>query len=119
MMIFYRTGSTLAKPIFGPKDRVHLSVSGDITVYEVTYTLNEEGAAEEIEAETGWSKSTVMINLYKVAKKSGVGILRSNDMLHLMMPPGASRDYPRAKVVASNSTVRSMADEVVIIEHKA
>lgn len=69
---------------------------------------------EELEAETGWSKSTVMVNLYKIAKKTVVGIRRRGDQMHLLLPEGASRVFPNAKVVASSSTVRSMAAEVVI-----
>ena len=65
--------------------------------------------------EPGDRTYTVMINLYKVAKKSGVGIRRNAEMLHLILPQGAGRLYPRAKVVASGSTVRSMAAEVVIV----
>ncbi len=71
--------------------------------------------AEQLVDETGWSRSTVMVNLYKVAKKTGVGIRRRADMLHLLLPEGSGHIYPRAKVVATGSTVRSMAAEVVIV----
>lgn len=70
--------------------------------------------ADQLEKETGWSKSTVIVNLYKVAKKSGIGIRRRGEAMHLVMPQGTKKIYPRAKVVASESTVRSMAADVVI-----
>lgn len=70
--------------------------------------------ADQLVRETGWSKQTVMVNLYKVAKKSGVGIRRRGETLNILMPQGTKNMYPRAKVVASESTVRSMAADVVI-----
>ena len=62
---------------------------------------------EQLEAETGWSKSNVLINLYKVAKKSGVGIRRSGSKLHLVLPEGSSHIYPRPKVVSIECASRA------------
>jgi hypothetical protein len=66
----------------------------------------------QLAAETGWSRSTVLVNLYKVAKKTGVGIRRSQDALHLMLPNGAGNIFPNLKVVNTTSTIRAMASEV-------
>lgn len=41
---------------------------------------------QQLEAETGWSKSRIMANLYKVAKKTGVGIQRSSERLFIVWP---------------------------------
>jgi hypothetical protein len=68
----------------------------------------------QLAAETGWSRSTVLVNLYKVAKKTGVGVRRSEDTLHLMLPRDAGNIFPRLRVVNTSSTIRSMADEVVV-----
>lgn len=61
---------------------------------------------EQLSQETGWSKSTVLVNLYKVAKKSGIGIRRRSETLHLVLPQGAKHMYPRPRVVATESTNR-------------
>ena len=59
-------------------------------------------------------RSTVVVNMYKVAKKSGVGIRRRDDTMFLMLPAGSGHIYPRPRVVANDSTLRSKAAEVVI-----
>lgn len=99
-------------------DHVKLPDEGTVADYMIE-VLFHGCTTEEIEAATGWSRSTVMVNLYKVAKKSGVGIRRKDDMLHLLLPKGARHDYPRARVVSQGSNVRSMAAEVVIIGPEA
>lgn len=68
----------------------------------------------QLEAETGWSKSTVLVNLYRVAKKSGVGIRRRSDTLTLLLPEGARHMFPRPKIVASESTSRRRGDFTVM-----
>lgn len=45
--------------------------------------------AENITAKTGWSKSRVMVTFYDVAKKTGVGINRKDDVLSLILPDNA------------------------------
>ncbi|WP_227269016.1 hypothetical protein [Roseobacter weihaiensis] len=70
---------------------------------------------DSLETETGWSKPTVLVNLYKVAKKTGVGIRRKADTLHLILPQGSGHTRPRSKGVGKGSDIRSMAAEVVII----
>lgn len=97
----------------------HVKLPDDGTVADFLINALAHGCTtDDVEAATGWSKSTVMVNLYKVAKKSGVGIRRSAETMYLMLPPGTPKAYPKAKVVASGSTVRSMAEEVVIVEHR-
>jgi hypothetical protein len=53
----------------------------------------------QIMAETGWSKPTVMVNLYKVAKKTGIGIRRRNESLYIILPEDAGSLYRRQKDV--------------------
>ena len=93
--------------------QVRLPDEGTVADYLID-ALGHGCTAEQLEAETGWSKSTVVVNLYKVAKKSGVGIRRREDMMHLVLPEKSGHIYPRPKIVATGSTVRSMAEEVVI-----
>jgi len=89
---------------------------GEGTVAEYLIDALRHGCtADQLEAETGWSRSTLMINLYKVAKRTGVGIRRRADMMHIIMPKGSVHIFPGPKTVASGSTVRSMAGEVVIL----
>lgn len=93
--------------------QVRLPDEGTVAAYLVD-ALGHGCTTEQLEAETGWSKSSVIVNLYKVAKKSGVGIRRSGETMHLMLPQGSGHIYPRPKIVAHDSTVRSKAAEVVI-----
>ncbi|MGD9294748.1 MAG: hypothetical protein PVI41_07690 [Roseobacter sp.] len=93
--------------------QVQLPADGTAAAYLID-SLVRGCRAEQLALETGWSKSTVMVNIYKVAKKCGVGVRRRDDTMHLVLPEGSSRIYPRAKIVASESTMRSMAADVVI-----
>jgi hypothetical protein len=93
--------------------QVRLPDEGTVAAYLID-SLGRGVTVEQLEAETGWSKSTVIVNLYKVAKKSGVGIRRREDRMHLVLPEGSGHIYPRARVVANGSTVRAMAGEVVL-----
>jgi hypothetical protein len=93
--------------------QVRLPDEGTVAAYLIDM-LSRGCTAEQLELETGWSKSTVIVNLYKVAKKSGVGIRRRGETMHLLLPQGSGHIYPRAKVVANDSTLRSKAAEVVI-----
>lgn len=93
--------------------QVALPEEGTVAAYLID-ALARGCDVAQLEAETGWSRSTVIVNLYKIAKKTGVGIRRRGEAMHLILPQGAGRIYPRAKVVASGSTVRSMAAEVVL-----
>lgn len=71
---------------------------------------------DSLETETGWSKPTLLVNLSKVARKTGVGIRRKADTLHLILPQGSGDIHPRKKVAGKGGNIRSMAAEVVIIE---
>lgn len=106
------TDRDLVKPAAHPS-HVKLPDEGTLADY-LMHVLLHGCTVEDLERETGWSKSTVMVNLYKVAKKSGFGIRRRGDTLSLTTPLGMKKIYPRAKVVASESTLRSMAADVVI-----
>ncbi len=93
--------------------QVKLPDAGTIADYLID-ALRHGTDLGQLAAETGWSRSTVLVNLYKVAKKTGVGIRRSEDTLHLMLPNGAGNIFPNLRVVNTSSTIRSMAAEVVV-----
>lgn len=95
--------------------QVNLPAEGTVADYLINALIHGT-TTEQLARETGWTKQTVTVNLYKVAKKSGVGISRCGETMKLEMPTGAKSLYPRAKVVASESTVRSMAADVVVAE---
>ncbi|WP_299916270.1 hypothetical protein [uncultured Roseobacter sp.] len=76
---------------------VMLPEEGTVAAYLID-ALGQGSTSDQIESETGWSKPTVLINLYRVAKKSGVGIRRRNDVMHLLLPKGAENVYPRKQV---------------------
>ena len=67
----------------------------------------------QLSEETGWSKSTLLVNLYKVAKKTGVGIRRRQDTLQLMLPSGPEHIFPGPKVVNPSDTLNEQAEEVL------
>ncbi|MEM9575751.1 MAG: hypothetical protein AAF999_01920 [Pseudomonadota bacterium] len=98
--------------------QVCLPDEGTVAAYLID-ALGHGCTAEQLEEETGWSKATVIVNLYKVAKKSGVGIRRGDGKMHLVLPGGSGHLYPRPKIVANESTVRPMAAEVVIMPNPA
>jgi hypothetical protein len=93
--------------------QVRLPDDGTVAAYLID-ALARGCEAQQLAAETGWSQSTVIVNLYKVAKKCGVGIKRRNEILQLMMPQGSTKIYPQAKVVSGSATLRRMAEEVVL-----
>ncbi len=68
----------------------------------------------ELASETGWSRSTVLVNLYKVAKKTGVGIRRREDVLRIILPKGSQQAEFKRKIVSLRFKIRDMAAEVVI-----
>lgn len=75
------------------RDDLRLPDQGTVAAYLID-AISENASVEQIVAETGWSKSTVMVNLFKVAKRSGVGIRRSNGKLSLILPADARDMYP-------------------------
>ncbi|MEE4188171.1 MAG: hypothetical protein V2I76_06955 [Roseobacter sp.] len=113
-----RSGDRMLVKPAAHASQVQLPDEGTVADYLVD-ALGHGCTADQLEVETGWSRSTVMVNLYKVAKKSGVGIRRRDDVLSLVLPQGSGHIYPRPRVVATGSTVRSMAAEVVILDPKA
>ena len=68
----------------------------------------------ELASETGWSRSTVLVNLYKVAKKTGVGVRRREDVLRIILPKGCEQHNIKPKTVSLRFKIRDMASEVVI-----
>ncbi len=47
----------------------------------------------QFEDETGWSKARIMANLYKVAKKTGVGVQRRNHGLFAIWPADKGEEH--------------------------
>lgn len=94
--------------------QIKLPDEGTVAAYLID-ALNRGCDVTQLETETGWSKSTVVVNLYKVAKKCGVGIRRREDNLYIVMPAGAKRVYPQARVVANDSTARAAGGHGPII----
>ena len=50
--------------------------------------LSKGVAAKQFATEAGWSRSLTMVNLFKVAKKTGIGIERRNGTLFAVWPDG-------------------------------
>lgn len=71
---------------------------------------------EQLAEQTGWSSSTVLINLYRVAKKSGVGIRREHDTLHMIMPVDYDEVVSTAKVVNPTDQADATKAEFITIE---
>lgn len=94
--------------------QVQMPAKGTVAEYLID-ALRHGCTADQLVMETGWSRSTLMVNLYKVAKRTGVGIRRNAETMHLVLPQGSVHKFPDAKVVATGSTVRAMAGEVVIL----
>lgn len=94
--------------------QVDLPDDGTVAAYLID-ALGHGCCLDDLETETGWSKSTVIINLYKVAKKSGVGIHRRAKELHLVLPEGSDHIYPRTKVVVAGGTIRPAMDDVIFM----
>ncbi len=69
---------------------------------------------DALASETGWSRSTVLVNLYKVAKKTGIGIRRREDVLRMVLPKGSEPDYENAKVVNIDTKFSKETSGVVI-----
>lgn len=74
---------------------------------------------DQLAEETGWSNSTVVINLYKVAKKSGVGIRRQRKTLHMILPAGSEEFCAGAKVVNPSANTPPVDHDVITIEARA
>lgn len=96
----------LVKPV-AHKTQVKLPDEGTLADHLID-ALGHGADLAQLSAETGWSKSKLLVNLYKVAKKTGIGIRRRQDTLHLMLPPDCDQSYPRSKVVNSFATMPSM-----------
>ncbi len=59
------------------------------TVASVIVSALSKGlTAEQFATEAGWSRSRTMVNLFKVAKKTGVGIERRDGSLFAVWPDG-------------------------------
>lgn len=77
---------------------LRLPDQGTVAAYLID-AISDNSSVAQIESETGWSKATVMVNLFKVAKRSGVGIRRENGKLSLILPADARDIYPRQRDV--------------------
>lgn len=93
--------------------RLRMPDTGTVADYLID-ALRNGVSADDLANETGWSKSTVMVNLYKVAKKTGVGIRRREDVLRLILPKGYEAHHSNAKVVNMHCNIDAKAAEIVI-----
>lgn len=80
-------------------------------------TLSCGANVDQLAEQTGWSSSTVLINLYRVAKKSGLGIRREHDTLYMIMPEDFDEIISTAKVV--NPTCKGDANNADFITIEA
>jgi hypothetical protein len=94
--------------------QINLPVEGTAADYLIG-ALGHGTDVAQLSAETGWSEATVISNVYKVAKKTGVGVRRENNRLYLVLPHGAGRIYPRSKVVSEPDTVEIESAEIVMM----
>ena len=102
----------LVKP--GHHSQIEMPKQGTVAEY-LLCSLGEGCDPAQIQEQTGWSKAIVMSNLYKVAKRTGVGIRRCQDTLHVVMPEGAKAFRPQEKVVKTEDAT-SKAEDFVVIE---
>lgn len=66
------------------------------------YLMNVLSTGCEVDtliAETGWSRSQVMVNLFKLARKTGFGIRRKADQMYLVLPENFDEYERFVKVV--------------------
>ena len=71
----------------GTQSELDMPTEGSIAQVMIT-TLSGGMTAEQFALEAGWSRSRTMVNLYKVAKKSGIGIERRDGKLFAVWPEG-------------------------------
>lgn len=88
------------------KDYVKMPEDGTVAAY-LLEAINLGITIDQLIAETGWSKSTIIVNLYKVAKKSGVGINRRRETLHLVLPKGVRDAFPAKRIKTVNESTRN------------
>ncbi|QJF52954.1 hypothetical protein [Roseobacter ponti] len=77
----------LIKPARHRSD-LHMPDSHTVAAYIIRALKNGITSAQ-LEAETGWSRSTVRVNLHKIAKKCGIGVVRRDELLYLVLPDGS------------------------------
>jgi hypothetical protein len=73
-------------------------------------------SVDQLVEQTGWSSSTVLINLYRVAKKSGLGIRREHDSLYMIMPEDFDDFISAAKVVNPTCEDGTKNGDIITIE---
>lgn len=97
--------------------QINLPMEGTAADY-LLGALGHGAEVVQLSAETGWSKATVISNIYKLAKKTGVGVRRKDKRLYLVLPQGAGRIYPRSKVVSDPDAMEIDGAEVVFMPAK-
>ena len=90
----------LVKPAANIAD-LRLPEANTIAAYMID-ALGEGLTLEQLVEATDWSKSRIMTNLYKMAKKTGVGIQRRSSRLHLALPSNACGLIPEDMAPAMN-----------------
>lgn len=66
---------------------VHLPDEGSVAL-TIINALSSGLTAEQFATQAGWSRSRTMVNLFKVAKRTGVGIERRDGRLFAVWPDG-------------------------------
>lgn len=85
------------------------------TVADYLFNALLQGASlTQLSSETGWSESTVLVNLRIVAKKTGIGIYRREDRLSLILPKGRDTLDGNAEALTIHRNINAKAAEVVI-----
>ena len=90
----------LVKPVANIAD-LRLPKENTVAAYMID-ALGEGLTLDQLVEETDWSKSEIMISLYKIAKKTGVGIQRRSSRLHLALPSNSHGLIPEDMAPAMN-----------------
>ncbi len=77
---------------------LHMPDSHTVAAYIIRALKNGITSAQ-LEAETGWSRSTVRVNLHKIAKKCGIGVVRRDELLYLVLPDGSEEAGRPVRVI--------------------
>jgi hypothetical protein len=77
---------------------------GTLAAY-IIGALDKGYSVERFMAENGWSKGRAMANIYRVAKKTGVGIQRSNNKLCLVRPVSDPPSILEGEIVSETASV--------------
>lgn len=81
------------------------------TAADLIDALKKGVTTEELCVEMDWPKARLMTNLYRVAKKTGIGVERRDSQLHIVWPECAD-DTPVSEMDVPTGKVTNFADYV-------